>query len=483
MKTTYALIDSNNFFVSCERLFRPDLEGRPVVVLSSNDGCAVSRSQEAKDLGIPMGAPLFKLREKFDVIDGGTRSSYASTMQGASEARREPYNRYGERALELGRQQRAARAGGQGGFAGWQSGSVRERVVAFSANFELYGDISERITTLLTTVTPHIEVYSVDESFLDLTELNITDYTAWGSMVRASILKDVGVPVSVGIAPSKTLCKAANHYAKKHAETGGVVAPLKPDAWNLMLSSTPVEDIWGVGWRLTPKLKAEGIHTAQDLAQMSPRYARQLMGIRGQQMVAELNGTRCLPLQGRHKPQQQIMRGRQFGEDTSDFAAIEAAVANLTARAAAHLRREGQLVRQATVLLKTNRHKPGYQRHAATVRFYTPTDDTGAITSQLVRLLATTYNPRLMYHKADVLLHDLLPADGLQTDLWGAVNVPVQQRAARRMQAFDVLNQTYGKDTLRYAAEALSQAWQPRKKMSSPRYTSAWSDLSEAKLV
>ena len=163
MQTAYALIDCNNFFVSCERLFRPELNDRPVVVLSSNDGCAVSRSQEAKDLGIPMGAPHFKFRELFR----------------------------------------------------------REGVVAFSANFELYGDISERITNLLASVTPHIEVYSVDESFLDLSELKLADYQAWGREVRASILKNVGVPVSVGIAPSKTLAKAANDRAKKLPELDG----------------------------------------------------------------------------------------------------------------------------------------------------------------------------------------------------------------------------------------------------------------------
>lgn len=443
--TTYALIDCNNFFVSCERLFRPDLEGRPVVVLSSNDGCAVSRSQEAKDLGVPMGAPLFKWRDLF----------------------------------------------------------TKHGVVAFSANFELYGDISDRIVSLLTSVTPNIEVYSVDESFLDLTQLQIPNYAQWGKEVRASILKNIGVPVSVGIAPSKTLCKTANHYAKKHTETGGVtlltptatpatvVATIAPrDDYtgavespellcDSVLARTPVEDIWGIGWCLAPRLKAEGIHTALDLRHMHPKYAQQLMGIRGRQMVYELNGTSCLPLQYSHKPQQMIMRGRQFGEDTREFFVIEAAIASLTARAAHHLRREGLLARRATVILRTNRLKPGYEQVTKTIRLYTPTADTGALCSQLVSELERTYNDALDYHKADILLHDLIPTTGLQTDLIGAVDIPKSEREQRRMETLDIINRKHGKRTIHYAAEHLSDRWQPRKRMSSPRYTSSWDDIPE----
>lgn len=426
MRPVYALIDCNNFFVSCERLFRPDLEGRPVVVLSSNDGCAVSRSQEAKDLGIPMGAPHFKFRDFFR----------------------------------------------------------QHGVVTFSANFELYGDISERITNLLATITPHIEVYSVDESFLDLTELGLADYESWGREVRASILKHVGVPVSIGAAPSKTLAKAANDRAKKIPELKGSLDMTEQGRrTDRFLASLPVQDVWGVGWRLAPKLRAEGIHTALDLRLMNYRRAQQLMGIHGRHMVYELNGTACLPFQKESKPQQMIMRGRQFGEDTGQLYVIESAVASLTARAAASLRRERQLARRAAVTLSTNRHKPGYQRISREVRFYTPTADTGSITSQLVRLLATSHNPRLSYHKAEVLLYDFVTETALQTDLLGAVDVPANTKSQHKMQALDTINLRHGKGTIRFAAEDLSQAWQPHRRLSSPRYTSAWDDLPEARLV
>lgn len=427
MKTIYTLIDCNNFFVSCERLFRPGLEGRPVVVLSSNDGCAVSRSQEAKDLGIPMGAPHFQWREFFKT----------------------------------------------------------HGVVAYSANFELYGDISQRIINLLASITPKIEVYSVDESFLDLTDLDIRDYTVWGREVRRIVLHDVGVPVSIGIAPTKTLCKAANHYAKKQPESGGVTVLLESDTHHPVLASTPVEDVWGVGWRLSPKLKAEGVHTALDLARLDPRYAQQLMGIHGRQMVYELNAVACLPFMKESKVQQAITRGRQFGEDTSDFYAIESAVASLAARAAAALRREKLLARRAAVILRTNRHKPGYQRFETNARFYTPTADTGIITSQLVRLLAQPSYPAagLAYHKAEVLLYDLIPQNSLQTDLIGTVNLTQHRTSEAKMLAFDRINHIYGKGTLKMASEALTRAWEPRKKMSSPNYTSVWSDLPEVKLL
>jgi DNA polymerase V len=425
VQTVYALIDCNNFFVSCERLFRPELEGRPVVVLSSNDGCAVSRSQEAKDLGIPMGAPHFKFRDFFR----------------------------------------------------------QHGVAAFSANFELYGDISERITNTLASITPRIEVYSVDESFLDLSQLAIANYAAWGHMVREHVYQHIGIPVSIGIAPSKTLAKLASDRAKKIPKLGGALDLTEqgPSA-DHYLAQMPVRDIWGIGWKLAPLLRSQGVHTALDLRQMRPQRAQQLMGIHGRQMQAELNGINCLPLQQSHKPQQMVMRGRQFGEDTSSLDVIESAVACLGARAAAVLRREGQLARRAAVVLSTNRHRPGYQRITEEVRFYTPTADTGIITSQLVRMLTHSYRPGLQYHKADVLLYDLVSEAGLQTDLLGTVNLSDDHRARKRMEVLDRINQSHGKGTLKFAAENLNQLWQPRKRLSSPRYTSSWDELPEVRL-
>lgn len=422
----FALIDCNNFFVSCERLFRPELENRPVVVLSSNDGCAVSRSAEAKALGIPMGAPAFKYKELFR----------------------------------------------------------RHGVVSFSANFELYGDISQRLTTLLTRVTPKIEIYSVDESFLDLSELHIPDYDTWGHTLRERILREIGIPVSVGIASSKTLAKLANHRAKKDPALAGSLAitdPGNPECTKYYLQ-TPIEELWGVGWRLTPKLKAHGLHTAEDMRRINPPWARQLMGKHGVQMVAELNGTCCLPLEQGESVHQTIMRGRTLGQEVRQLEPLQAAVANLTARAAFCLRRDNQLVRTASLIMNTNKHKPGYRRIGKTVRFMTPTADTGQICRALVDALREVHQPALGIYRVNVLFHELVPADFLKLDLFGEVSPDAHDRDQARMAAFDAINVRFGKGHVRYAAETLSKAWQPRKGSCSPRYTTHWDDLPVARL-
>lgn len=426
MKPVFALIDCNNFFVSCERLFRPDLEGKPVVVLSSNDGCAVARSNEAKRLGIPMGAPAFKYRQLFK----------------------------------------------------------EQGVTQFSANFELYGDISDRITRFLCALTPHIEVYSVDESFLDLSELKISDYTAWGQKVKAAVMQAIGVPVSIGIAPSKTLAKLAAERAKKDDDLSGVLDLTGDEAVrDRQLLATPINDIWGVGWRLAPKLKAEAIYTALDLARMRPRLAQQLMGINGRQLVSELNGLSCYPLEPAHKVRQSVMNGRMFGEDTSEIGVLEAAIASLTARATYRLRREGLLARSAVISLSTNRYKPGYQRLSRFISFNTPLADTGAITSHFLEVLIEMIRPNVGYHRANILLYDLVSASSLQADLFGNTDLAGHDQRASRMKAFDAINSRYGRTTIRYAAEDLSQRWEPKHQLRSPRYTSDWQELPIARII
>lgn len=423
----YALIDCNNFFVSCERVFRPDLEGKPVVVLSSNDGCAVARSNEAKALGIPMGAPAFKYRQVFE----------------------------------------------------------KHKVVRFSANFELYGDISDRITRILTAVTPRIEVYSIDESFLDLSELAIANYDDWGRAIRARILREVGVPVSIGIAPTKTLAKLAAERGKKQPELGGVLdfTSLNQSQKEEYLQKTPVGDIWGVGWRLTPKLKAIGIHNAFSLSRLNPRYAQQLMGIHGRQMCAELNGVSCYELEPLHSTRKSIGRGRTFGEDTSDIQVLEAAIASLTARAALRLRREGMLACSGSILIMTNKHKPGFRRYGRQLHFRVPTADTAELSSQFTQILHELYQSRQSYHRAGILLYDLIPEKSLQMDLLGTVQPKLHDAGARRMAAMDAINARFGRHRIYFAAENLSHSWEPKHQIRSPRYTSNWDELPIARCI
>ncbi len=418
-----ALIDCNNFFVSCERLFRPDLINKPVVVLSSNDGCAVSRSQEVKDLGMPMGAPIYKYRE---VVE-----------------------KYG--------------------------------IVSFSANFELYGDISRRISTLLTSITPALELYSIDEAFVDLNKLAVKDYAAWGKAVRERIAIEIGIPVSIGIAPNKTLAKLANHKAKKLPRLQGVLC-INGDTATAYLKTTHVRDVWGVGRKLAPKLLIEGISTAYDLAHMNPKHAQSIMGINGRIMAAELLGDKCLQLQQQHKPQKMIMRGRQFGADTAKWSVIEAAVATLTSRACLQLRRDNQLATKACVVLRTNWRKSTHHTLIADVVLREPSADTGVICSQIMTSLSSKHRHNHKYHKADVYLFDFVRPNLVQLDLFGRVKPQNIDRQSTRMAAIDTLNSTHKPTTVRYAAEKLSDAWTPRKNYASPRYTSAWLDIPEATL-
>lgn len=425
-KSVFALIDCNNFFVSCERLFRPDLEGKPVVVLSSNDGCVVARSNEAKALGISMAAPAFKYREMFN----------------------------------------------------------RHNVVQFSANFELYGDISRRIIDILATVTPRLEVYSIDESFLDLSQLPINNYGMWGRIVRSQVLQWTGIPVSIGIAPTKTLAKLASDRAKKDLGLEGVLDLINcpPRLIHTQLKTTPIANIWGVGWRLSPKLRAEGIGNAWQLSQMPPRRAQQLMGIHGRQMVSELNGTSCYPLEMLEKPRKSIARTRTFGEDTNDFNVLEAAIASFAARAAFRLRVSNQLTRRAAIFLTSNKHKPGYRSWGQEIHYEVPTADTGQLISTLVSALAEVYSSANLYHRAGVLLYDFVPAHGLQTDLLGIVDVVRHDKARERMDAIDGLNERYGRQTIHYAAEDLGNKWHPRQNLRSPRYTTDFQELPIARI-
>lgn len=421
----FALIDCNNFFVSCERLFRPDLENKPVVVLSSNDGCAVSRSAEAKDLGIPMGAPAFKYRDLFE----------------------------------------------------------RHGVVRFSANFELYGNISRRIIALLTTITPRTEVYSIDESFMDVSSLQIEDYEAWGRRVRQLILDWVGIPVSIGIAPTKTLAKLANLQAKKNPDLGGILSFVKghrdfdQEKVQRYLAATPVEDVWGIGWRLAPKMRAEGIGTALGLAYLQPKRAQQLMGISGRQLVAELNGVRCHPLTAEGKLPQSIAATRTFGEDTSDPHAIEAALATFVTTASFKLRRSQQLTRQVSLFATTNRHKPGYASWYRNITLTQPTADTGLIIQAVCSTFRQLYNPNAQYHRAGITLHDLIPDSQLQTDLLGTVSTADYDASKQRMRAVDTLNDRYGRRTVRFASEVIASQWRPKYQLRSPRYVSRWNEL------
>lgn len=419
-----ALVDCNNFFVSCERLFRPELIGKPVVVMSSGDGCAVSRSNEAKQAGITMAAPYFKQRELFE------------------------------------------RAG----------------VIRCSANFELYGNISKRITQLLQTCAERIEAYSIDESFLDISALPPEEVEPWARALRRQILREIGIPVSIGIGSTKTLAKLANQTAKRQPAHKGVVH-ITDKNHEALLAAFPLADIWGIGRRNAPKLRAFGLHTALRVSQAPERLMQQLLGVQGRRLGLELRGTTCYPLQLEDTPQHTIMRGRTFGGDTNQASAIESALANMASQAAFQLRRQQGLAHKAGLLIETNRHKPGYRRFWHEVRFTTPTDDTGSIIGKLYQAFAEAHQPGAQYHRLNVFLYDLSGEQQVQTDVFGAVDVAQQAAASKRLKAIDALNRRYGRGHVRYAAELLDDSWQPAKTMQSPRYVTRWSELPIARIV
>lgn len=418
----FALIDCNNFFVSCERVFNPGLEGEPVVVLSSNDGCVVARSNEARAIGVPMGAPAFKHKELFH----------------------------------------------------------REKVIQFSANFELYGDMSRRITEILTSITPRLEVYSIDESFLDISQLDIPDYSTWGKQVRESILKWTGIPTRVGIAPTKTLAKLASELTKSDPDRRGVRLIATDDGQDLRtcLSQTPIESVWGIGWALAPKLRAMGFNTAQDIALLSPAAARQCFGsVHGERLARELNGQSCLPLERIHQETKSISVTRTFGADTNEVHIVESALANFTAKAAARMRRQDFTTQRMSIFATTSRHKPGYKHWKLERKLDEPILDTGKLINEALSMFGELYEPRTMYHRGGVTLSSLRPDGALQTDLLGYVHPQEVTKARARLKAVDSLNKRFQKNVVRYATEDLSTSWQPLRRLHSPHYTTSWQDL------
>jgi len=419
----FALVDANNFYASCEKLFNPSLKHRPVVVLSNNDGCVVARSAEVKALGIPMGTPWFKLRD---------------------EAR-------------------------------------RHGIVAFSSNYALYADLSNRVVEILSGFTPSLEVYSIDESFLDLSGLAQEGYLAYGAKIRERVADWVGLAVCVGIGPTKTLAKLANHCAKKAlAGSNGVcdLSALSETQLTALFSRIEVNEVWGVGRKLSESLEAMGIRTVQQLREADAETIRSRFSVVLERTVRELRGVSCLDMEEVAPAKQQIMSSRSFGSLVYDLADLEEAVAAYISRAAEKLRGQNSLAGALQVHIRTNIFKPEapqYQR-AVTVPLPEASADTRVLTHWALRVLRRVYRPGFGYHKAGITLLDLLPKANQQFSLFVPEGL-VGARNEKLMGALDRINQRYGRGTLRLAAEGVDQDWRMRRGNLSPRYTTEWSEL------
>ncbi len=413
----FALIDCNNFFVSCERVFRPDLWNRPVAVLSNNDACIVARSNEVKAMGVPMGAPLFQIEH---------------LMKGKD-------------------------------------------VTLFSANFRLYGDFSQRVVRILADAAPLIEVYSVDESFLEISHLPIENYEAWAAELRQRILQWTGIPVSIGIAPTKTLAKAASEHAKKTANSRGVLVVTDENREEL-LRWLAVGDVWGVGRALAPKLLQRGVSTAYDLTQVSEVWVQQQMSIRGLRTVRELKGESCLPLQSEVEPQQSIMRTRSFGHNVRDYYQLEGAVATFAAQAAVKLREQHEVATGVMVFLRTPHNFEAGRGASTVVRLGQPTADTGALIAAALGGLQLIYDADFAYKRAGIALVGLASEQAWQLSLMHDASQLDKQ--ATLMKSVDRLNAKYNTRLIRHGSEHIRRIdWHSKHERRSPAYTTNWHDL------
>jgi DNA polymerase V len=414
----YALIDCNNFFVSCERLFRPELAEKPVLVLSNNDSCVVSRSNEVKALGVPMGVPLFQVK---DIVE---------------------------------------RAG----------------VKLFSGNFELYGDISQRIVRLLREETPLIEVYSIDESFLDLSELPVDDFETWARRVRERILKEIGIPTSIGIASTKTLAKVASTFAKTH---GNGVWVIEDNAQReVMLTQLPIQEVWGIGRHLAPKLLDKGVSNAWQLVSASNAWLRSQFTVTGLRMVDELRGQARLPFGDKTERRKTIMRSRSFGHTVRDYFQLESAVATFTAQAAMRLRAQGSVCGGVLVSLQRFEREDNRTYYVSRqVKLAESSAHTGVLIAAAIEGLRVAYDIEGSYKKAAVTLLDIVGEEEWQLSF--LEQVPEKRdRGVSLMRSVDTLNRRFGKGTVWHASEAKRLAqWQSNRRHRSPRYTTNTREL------
>lgn len=416
-KNLFALVDCNNFYASCERVFNPQLIGKPLVVLSNNDGCVIARSKEAKILGVPMGAPAFQYAELFK----------------------------------------------------------RHRVIVRSSNFALYGDMSHRVMQTLEHFSQDMQIYSIDEAFLDLSHIDDCKALADCKEIRSTVLQWTGIPVSIGIAPTKTLAKAANLIAKKSASLEGVFS-IDLSQNESILKNIPVEEIWGIGRRMTNFLNRHSIKFAWDFATAKDDWIKKHLNIVGLRTAWELRGISCLPLEQLRANKKSITTSRSFSYRVTSLEELSEAIASYTAHAAEKLRDENSLAGALEVFLTTGTHgENSYYSNQAHIKIPQPTSFTPALIQYAKKGLQCVYRPGFLYKKVGVTLHDLVSENCFQQDLFVRQgNLHKQQTL---MQLMDEANRRYGRNTLKFAAEGLSQQWKMKQDKRSPCYTTRWEDL------
>lgn len=417
----FALADCNSFYASCETVFKPFLRGRPVIVLSNNDGCVVARSREAKQMGIPMGAPFFQIREFCNA----------------------------------------------------------NRVAIFSSNYALYGNMSQRVMQTLATMTPEIEQYSIDEAFLNLTGMKDVSTVFIMSIVDRVKLW-TGIPVSIGVAPTRTLAKVANRQAKmENVKT----CLMLDDSYRIsVLKHFPVEEVWGVGRQLSKKLERIGIRTAFDLAQQDPIKIRKQFTVIQEAMVRELNGESCFGTQQSPPAAKSIQSSRSFGQPCYEFETLCSAITTFVARATEKLRQQKQVARAVDVYIRTSPFRQTPQYSASTIMpLERPSSDTLLLTQAALAGLARIFRPNYAYQKAGIILLDLTSAAASNAQLTFFDDPEELNRRAELMNTLDWLNEKYGRSGVAIGSQLLDESWRSVQCNVSPRYTTQWEDLPVVK--
>lgn len=414
----YALIDCNNFYASCERVFNPALRDKPIVVLSNNDGCVIARSNEAKKLGIKMGAPAFKMKEILE----------------------------------------------------------NNEIHVFSSNYTLYGDMSQRVMTTISRFSPDVEIYSIDEAFVFFSGFENYNLNEYGKIIAQTVKKNTGIPVSIGIAPTKTLAKLANKLAKKKPENNNVFLLNNTDLINNELSKFDISDVWGIGRQQTKFLNSHGIFTAKDFLKKGKLWARKNLTVTGERLWLELSGTVCFNIEKQPPSKKQICTARSFGEMLSDFDTIAEALANYAARCAFKLRRENALAVSIMVFLHTNQHRkelPQYFKNRV-IQLSIPTN----ITSEIVKIshnaLKDIYKDGYQYKKTGIIITEIQSEICQQGDLFDINNKEKQQNL---MKMLDKLNNKLGNDKIRFASQGFGKKWKLRQEKLSPCYTTRLTDI------
>jgi len=421
-KNVLALIDVNNFYVSCERAFSAAIQSKPTIVLSNNDGCAVARSNDVKQW-IKMGQPVFEVED-----------------------------------------------------------SIKEHdIQVFSSNYTLYATMSDRVMRVLSQFSPSLEVYSIDEAFADLAPLSIDDLTEYGKTMRERVLQYTGLPVSVGIASTKCLCKIANEIVKHDPSYEGVLdlTVLPDEQVDTFLSHVAIEDVWGIGRKYAAFLQNHGIMTARDLKYADELWIRKYLTVTGHRIVLELRGISCIPLEIVRPTKKGIMCAKTFGQEIQDYTELAEAVACYVARAAEKLRSQDSQAALLTVFIRTNHFNTSipYYENSHTIRLPFPTSFTPDLITSALKGLEAIFQDGFTYKKAGVMLSKIIPLAHVQPDLFGDVSLFDYYRKRKLMTVVDAINAIYGRDSLYFAVQGSTRSWKMRQSQLSGRFTTQWREI------